>query len=581
MNRVPLIEAARGVRELDLLITNVNLINVFTCEIYPADIGILGNRIASVIPSNNDPLSAKKTIDGSGKWASPGFVDTHLHIESTMVTPQKFSMGVLPFGTTTVVIDPHEIGNVMGKRGVRYMIEASENLPLRIYITIPSCVPAVPGKETAGATFEADDVIDMLTWPRVIGVAEVMDYEGLVQGSLKMVGIVQAGLDAGVVIQGHAPMLTGRSLNAYLAAGIQSDHEIKGLDECHEKLRLGMLPLIKYSSFGNQVPLVAPLLKANPYMEVALCTDDIEPADLLVNGHLNRVVREMIAHGIDPARAIRFGTLNGAKHYGLRDLGAIAPGYLADIVLLDRLFDVQVSDVIVDGKIIFKDQKLVDENFKPDTNPPLENTVSLHVLTEETFHLNPPVRDGFVEARILEIEPSRLTHFDLTRLPVKDREITPESLHNDLTLVSVIPRHGQTHRPSIALVKGLDLKYGAIATTIAHDSHNLIVAGRNSKDMLFAAKTLENWGGGLIAVRDGNVLYGIPLPIAGLMATESIPELAVKIQKFNSVVREMGISGRNPALAISSLALPVVPKARLTDLGLIDVETQELLPLFV
>ena len=260
---------------------------------------------------------AKQRVDGTGKWAIPGFVDTHIHIESTMVTPANYAAAVLPFGTTTSIIDPHEIGNVLGEEGVRLMVDGSEGLPLRVYTCVPSCVPAVPGTETAGADFGPEEVAEMLRWPRVIGVAEVMDYMGVVKGSPKMVGIIEAGLAANGTIQGHSPLLMGRDLNAYVAAGIENDHELRQGDEGLEKLRLGILPLLKVSSYGNHIPNILPTLKQAPWLDIALCTDDIEPADLLANGHMDRVVREVIAHGIEPARAIRWATLNGARHYRL------------------------------------------------------------------------------------------------------------------------------------------------------------------------------------------------------------------------------------------------------------------------
>jgi len=267
--RTELIEAARGERALDLAVLNARLVNVFTCEVYPADVGVYRDRIAVVGPAGAYQLQAARTIDAAGRWMTPGFVDTHLHIESTMVTPPAYAAGVLPRGTTTSVIDPHEIGNVLGRAGVRYMIDSSADLPLHVLICVPSCVPAVEGAETAGAAFRAHDVAEMLTWPRVIGIAEVMDYQGVVQGDERMLGIVQAGLDAQAHIQGHSPLLRGRACNAYLAAGIQDDHELRAGDEGLEKLRLGMLPLLKVSSHGNHVPNILPALLEAPHLDIA------------------------------------------------------------------------------------------------------------------------------------------------------------------------------------------------------------------------------------------------------------------------------------------------------------------------
>ena len=580
--RTKLIQAARGDHPLDLAIKNVNLVNVFTCEIYPADIGILGDRIAIVGMAGQYDLQANKVIDGTGKWATPGFVDTHVHIESTMVTPANYAAAVLPFGTTASIIDPHEIGNVLGMAGMRFMLEGSEGLPLRVYLSISSCVPAVPGKETAGADFGPAEVAEMLTWPRTIAVAEVMDYMGVVNGSPKMVGIIQAGVDAGATIQGHSPLLRGRDINAYIAAGIHNDHELRQGDEGLEKLRLGLLPLLKVSSMGNHVPNILPQLKQVPLLDIALCTDDIEPADLLKNGHMDRVIREMIAHDIDPAVAIRWATYNGARHYGLRDQGAIAPGYLADIVLLSSLEEVTASEVFVGGEQVVEAGKLAVSIAEPRTTMPIENSVHLQPLSETDFQLKAPAgTKESVRANVIVLEHSRLTHLETVEVPIHEG-LVDLSEAEDICYLSVIPRHGQTHSPSLALLKGLGLKRGAMAGTIAHDSHNLIVAGHTPADMLLATQALQHCGGGLILVDDGKVVDKVELPLAGLMSLKAVDELAVDTERFTQSAIDLGVKARTPALAISGLALTVIPEVRISDLGaILDVDSQEFLPVFV
>lgn len=582
MDRTQLIEAARGDRPLDVAILNVNLVNVFTCEIYPADIGLLGDRIAVVGPAGAYRLEAKEIIDGRGKWATPGFVDTHLHIESSMVTPANYAAAVLPFGTTTSIIDPHEIGNVLGMDGVRYMVEGSEGLPLRVYITVSSCVPAVPGKETAGADFGPAEVAHMLTWPRVIGVAEVMDYMGVVNGSPKMVGIIQAGLDSGGTIQGHSPLLLGRPVNAYIAAGIENDHELRQGDEGLEKLRLGLLPLLKVSTFGNHVPNILPTLKKAPFLDIALCTDDIEPADLLANGHMDRVIREMLAHDIPPAVAIRWATYNGARHYRLRDHGAIAPGYLADIVLLSSLTEVKTSEVFVGGQMVVKEGQLMAPISEPPTTIKIENSVRLaRPLTVADFTLKPPIQHGQIKLNLMVLEPSRLTALETVSVEVKQGQIDLAALGEDVCYISIAPRHGQTHPPVLALLKGLGLRRGVLASTIAHDSHNIIITGHQPEDMLLAAQELAACGGGIVAVDQGQVLAKVELPLAGLMSFKPAAELAVEMTRINEVVQSLGIDHRARALATTGLALTVIPRVRLSDLvGLLDVETQEPIPVF-
>jgi adenine deaminase len=582
MTRIELIEAARGDRPLDTVIKNVNLINVFTCEIYPADIGIYGDRVALVGPANVFDLQAKKVIDGTGKWASPGFVDSHLHIESTMVTPANYAAAVLPFGTTTSIIDPHEIANVMGMEGVRYMVEASEGLPLRVYISIPTCVPSVPGKETSGADFGADKIAEMLTWPRVIAEAEVMDYMGVVKGSPRMTAIVQAGLDANVTIQGHSPLLMGRDLNAYAAAGIDNDHELRRGNEGLEKLRLGILPLLKLGSFGNHIKNILPTIKEVPFLEIALCTDDVHPGDIIEHGHMNRVIKEVISHGIDPARAFRYATLVGARNYALKDHGAIAPGYLADIVLLTDLEDVVVSDVFVNGKQVSKNGKLIISIPEPKVSIKSTNSVQLHTpLTLDMFTLKAPIKEGEVDVNTIVYEPSRLTHLDVLTIPVVDYQLQLDALDTDMCFITVVPRHGQKHSPQTVVLKGLEWRRGTMAMTIAHDSHNLIVAGHDPSDMLLAARELEKCGGGVAFVDKGKVLGKVELPLAGLMSSKPVSDLAVEIAALDEIARRLGVEAPSPALAIVGLALVVAPRIRVSDLvGLFDTLEQIAVPIF-
>ncbi len=580
-DRTELIEAARGARPLDIAIKNVALVNVFTCEIYPADIGIYGQRIAVVGPAGRYDLQAREVIDGAGKWACPGFVDTHLHIESTMVTPANYAAAVLPFGTTTSIIDPHEIANVLGMEGVRWMVEGSEGLPLRVYIAVSSCVPAVPGKESAGADFGPAQVAEMLTWPRVIAVAEVMDYMGVVAGSPKMVGIIQEGLKAGVLIQGHAPLLGGRELNAYLAAGVDNDHELRLGEEGLEKLRLGVLPLLKVSSFGNYARAIVPALKQAPFLDIALCTDDIEPADLLENGHMDRVVREMLWHGIEPARAIRWATLNGARHYRLRDHGAIAPGYLADIVLLDSLQEVRASEVFVGGQLVVAQGKLLTPIPQPPTSLPIANSVHLQPLVSDDFRLAAPIANGPIGLHLMVLEPTRLTTLAKVEADVTDSRIDLAALGEDICTLAVVPRHGQSRPPALAPLRGLHLRQGALASSIAHDSHNIIVAGHRAEDMLLAVQELERCGGGIVAVDGGKVLAKVELPVAGLMSLKPVTDLAVEMAALNRTVAALGIDHRARALSTSGLALTVIPEVRISDLlGLFDVQTQQAIPVF-
>jgi adenine deaminase len=583
--RRTLVEAARGDRALDLVIRGGTLANVFTGELYPADVGISGDRIAVVDREAQFGLEGTYVLDARGLTICPGLIDTHVHIESTMVTPPSYARAVLPLGTTTVVIDPHEIANVMGKAGVEYMLRASEGLPLRVYLTIPSSVPAVPSIETAGATFEAADVAEMLAWPRVVGVAEMMDYPGVVRQSERMAGIAAAGLAAGKNLEGHAPLLTGRELNAYLAAGVDSDHETREWPEMVEKLRLGMWVYGRENTFRHGIGDLAHALATVPgAVNVAMCTDDIDPDDLLRNGHLDRGLRGLIAAGVDPVLALRYATLNGAVRYGLRDLGAIAPGKLADVVLVPSLAEFRPTRVLVGGRIVVEDGRLSTPIDAP-VEPPLDNSVRIQPLSADDFRLTSPGTEGNVRVRVMAIDPRRTTSLAETMVRFERGRIQLP-LPDDLVLLSVIPRHGQAHRPSLALVQGLGLRRGAIATTIAHDSHNLIVAGRTPEEMLDAVQAVVAVGGGATLAADGQILATVRLPVAGLMSAESVESVAAEVRAFNAQARELGLGKESsvlvlsPVLAISSLALPVSPFVRLTDLGLVDTIRQEFVEIF-
>lgn len=580
-SRTALIEAARGDRQLHLAILNANLVNVFTCEVYPADVGIYNDRIAIVGQAGKYELSADRVIDATGLWLSPGFVDTHLHIESTMVTPPAYAAGVLPRGTTTSIIDPHEIGNVLGREGVRYMIDSSKDLPLNVFICIPSCVPAVEGVETAGAVFNGEDVEAMLAWPRVIGVAEVMDFHGVVLGDNKMLSIIQAGLDANANIQGHSPLLRGRDCNAYIAAGVQNDHELRAGDEGLEKLRLGMLPLLKVSSHGNHVPNILPSLLEATHLDIGLCTDDVEPSDLLRNGHMDRVVREMLNHGVEPARAIRWATLIGAQHYELRDRGGVAPGYIADLLLLDSLEKISVRDVFVSGKQVVENGSMIVDIPMNVVAPPVGNSVRLNSFADTDLTPEPPVAEGQIEINVNHLLPSRLTELRRAKAIVQKNEIQLDSIDADACFVAVLPRHGQSHAPGLSILTGLGLREGAIASTVAHDSHNLLVVGRTAKDMAMAARHLTELKGGICIAVNGSIEAAVPLPIAGLMSDLSVFEVAQEMDTLNQWAMRLGITHMARGLATTGLALTVIPETSASDLiGLMDVNTQQPIPIF-
>ncbi len=574
MSRAALIAAARGDAPLDLLIRGAKVVNVFTLEIREADIGILGNRIAVVDYDSAFNLSAATVIEADGLTAIPGLIDTHVHIESSLVTPAEFARGVLPFGTTSVVIDPHEICNVLGLEGFDYMLAASANLPLRVFLTVPSSVPAVPELESAGATFEAPEIAQMLKQPRVLGVAELMDYPGVIGQRPRTSAIVEAGLDSGKALEGHAPLLSGRDLAAYMAAGVYSDHECRSASEMLEKLRAGMWVYARENTFRHTVGFLAQALKILPHAwNAALCTDDTDPDDLLRHGHLNRGLRVLLEHGIDSAKAVRIATLNAATRFGLTDLGAIASGKLADMVLLENLTDLRPKIVIADGKIVARDG-VITAKLPPVVPAPKQNTVQIGKITTSDFIPKQTGLTGLAQVHILEIDPIRTTTLAHQELRF-EAGLLEFPLPADLLLLSVVPRHGQTHAPSLCLLRGLGLRHGALATTISHDSHNLMVVGSNPEDMLIAVQAVEAMHGGAVLVLNGQVLASLPLTIAGLMSDKHLFEVAAEVKAFNQVAREHGLGGASPMLSISSLALPVAPFYRLTDKGLVNTLTQE------
>ncbi|MEF3328732.1 adenine deaminase [Oceanobacillus oncorhynchi] len=583
-SRNQIVAAARGDIKMDLVIRNAQLVNVFTAEVYPADIGIKENRFSAIAAYENGkpsfPIEGEKEIDAKGKYAIPGLIDCHVHIESTMVTPDMFAREVLRHGTTTAVIDPHEIGNVLGKEGVEYMAAASRNLPVQFLLTIPSCVPAVPGVETAGAAFGPEDINELLDLPEAVGVAEVMDYVGVINQDDRMAGIVEAGLQKNKLNEGHLPRVSGKDLHAYLAAGVNTDHESRKSDEIIEKLRAGMLIYIRESSVSQFADIAAEAWKVLPYASnIAMCTDDVEPSDMLKNGQMSRVVRRCIEEGIPAPLAIRYASLNGAVRFGLRDQGAIASGYIASFSLVNSLDEMDINDVFVEGKQLVEEKHLT-ETLSSEVPPLTKNTVSIPVLTEEDFQITSPVQNGKVRINTMEMLPIGTTQKRTVELEAVNGVIS--SLPEDCLYVSVTGRHGQGRKPFVGIFKNAGLKEGAYATTIAHDSHNLVVVGKNTKDMLLAAKQLEASGGGLCLVSNQEVKAQVNLPIAGLMAAEPVEELAPKIDSFNQTADSMGVKvgRRSPSMALSSLTLTVIPEVRITDLGLLDVATQKMIPLF-
>lgn len=584
-DRSQIVAAARGDVPADVVVRRAQLVNVFTAEMYQADIGMKNGRFASIAPyTNGTPafdIKGTKEIDAKNRYAMPGFFDAHVHIESTMVTPDMFARAVLSRGTTTVVIDPHELANVAGREGVQYMVEASRDLPVRILTTVPSCVPAVPGLEEGGASFSAQDISDLLDLPDTVGIAEIMDFPGVIGQNPRMKNIVETGLAKQVQNEGHAPRVTGRSLQAYLAAGVNSDHEGRSGAEILEKLRNGMMIYIRESSVSKFVDVAAQAWDVVPHAtNIAMCTDDVEPFDMWQNGQMNRVIRRAVEEEIPVPLAVRFATLGGACRFGKRDLGAIAPGYEADLVLVDDIGSMHVSDVFVAGEQQVANGEIITDVPSPSTTSSFTDTVRLPPLSEADFQIHVPANLDKITLTTIEVVDSGLTKQGSVDVDVCDGVVS--ALPPDHVFVSITGRHGQNRKPFVGVLKNAGLKHGAYGTTVAHDSHNLIIAGTNAADMLLVARTLSQRGGGLCLAQDGEVADMVDLPIGGLMAAEPIEELGPKVKHFNETAANMGVKvgQRSPAMALSSLALTVTPEIRISDQGLVDVAKQTFLSLY-
>ena len=582
MSYEEMVRTALGDAPFDLLLKNVKLVNVYTREIYDTNIGIHDRIISYVGGSHN--FKSKDTFDANGMYAIPGLIDSHLHIESSMVTPPRFAEAVLPHGTTTVAVDPHEIGNVLGKAGVRMMLDTSEDLPLKIFVLAPTCVPAVMNADTAGAEIDAADVSEMLGWDRVIGLAEVMDYYGVITLDKRMTSIVKTGRESNVVIDGHCMGLSEEETNAYASTGIEANHEYFPIDTEHDykadfeivrrEMRLGMFAkLRKFSLTPGLVRLLATLPSKQNLLFV---TDDVMPDDLIRDGHLDDVVRTAIQGGFDPIDAVRSATCFPAKHLRLFDRGAIAPGKLADILLLKDLNEFNVSVVFANGRMTAKNGKLVNEiNLRrfPDV---AKKTVKLEKMTHDTFRVHVKQEHGTIRVRVITLQPGFLSSFE-----ERDAIVTSHIAQTNYATVAVLERHGRTKNKAIGFIDKFGLDQGAIASTVSHDSHNLIVIGMNAIDMAVAANALIECQGGLAAASGGEVLTKVELPVAGLMSEEQTETVARKLSNFRRTEEKLGLTDRGAMLLIVTIALPVISHARITDKGLFDVDKQEIVPLVV
>lgn len=584
-----LVEAALGKRTCDLVIVNAKIVNVFTGEIYKGDVGIYNGFIAHIQcdpdkkNENEKRLVGNNYCDAKGRYLIPGFIDAHAHIESTMMTPRNLAQAVIPCGTTTMVADPHEIANVCGIEGVMYMHECSKNLPMRQLILIPSCVPAVPGLENSGAVFSEYEIRSLLNLHRVIGLAEVMDFVGVINNDDRMYNIINAVDERNMFIEGHAPNLSGRELSAYLCAGPNSDHESTTSNEAREKIRAGMFVDARESSITKNVEAILNGVKDFRYFDnLTLCTDDREPEDIINIGHMNDVVRKAIKCGMHPIDAIRSATINVAREIGLKQLGALAPGYVADMVLVDSLEELIPFAVFFEGKLIAKNGKLIEDLENKIFELEEKNTVYVHDLNVSDFVIKAPIQEGTITTRVIKYLDfnSADTEFVIEKLNVKNGCVDI-STDNDLKYAVVINRHQGHNEIGYGIVRNFGTKYGAVASTVSHDCHNLTIVYDTPENGYAAAKKIMETGGGLSCAADGVIKGSLALPIAGLMSKKTCVELAEESTNMKNALRNIGLTqSENPLLRIATLALPVIPKAKMTDLGIVDVLDQKIVPMF-
>ncbi|MGW8221962.1 MAG: adenine deaminase [Syntrophobacteria bacterium] len=562
------LEAARGDRPVDLLFRGGKVVNVFTGEMSSTSVAVFDGLIVGL-----GERQAKEVVELNGEILSPGFIDGHLHLESTLLIPAEFARGVLPHGTTTVVADPHEIANVAGIAGVQFMLEASEDIGLEVFYMAPSCVPATH-LETAGAYLNGNDVENLAQHPRVLGLAEVMNFPGVIMGDQAILDKLERFMDK--IIDGHSPGLSGAQLDAYLCGGIGSDHECTRLEEAREKLHKGMHIMLREGSQARDLEALAPLVTAKTQQRCMLVSDDCHPEDLLEQGHMNRVLKRAMELSIDPITAIQLASLNPARYFGLRTLGAIAPGYQADIVLLNSLQPLQIGRVYKRGKLVAEDGKCLLTK-KPVAEKVQLISMNLEDLNEEDVRLQ---AQGSEMRAIRAVPNTLITEEEIVTVSERQGQAVSDA-NRDLLKIVVIERHQGSGRKGFGFVRGLGLQKGALASTVAHDSHNLIVVGVSDSDMVVAVNTLRELGGGLVVVSDGEVRAQLPLPVAGLMSAASLEQVVAWKKEVNQAALELGATLEHPFMALSFLALPVIPKLKLTDQGLVDVESFTHVPLFV
>ncbi|MEY8386836.1 adenine deaminase [Oscillospiraceae bacterium 38-13] len=556
--RKHVIDVAAGREPADLVLKNASYMNVFTGDISTADIAVTEGLIAGI-----GSYFGKSERNCAGKIVLPGLMDAHIHLESSLVAPAEFAKAVLPHGTTTVVTDPHEIANVMGTNGIEYMLQATANLPVDVQFMLPSCVPATPLDES-GAVLEKKDLDRFYGHPRVRGLAEMMNFVGVLAGDEDILEKLAAAQLAGGRIDGHAPNLGGNNLNAYIAAGVCSDHECSNLQDAIAKLERGQYIMIREGTAARNLEALVPLLNEKYGGRCLLCTDDKHPGDLLEKGHIDGIIRQAVALGADPVAAVKAATINAARYFGLRDRGAVAPGYLADLAVIDGLQSFQVEAVYRQG-VLVAENGVAGAFQVPGVEPELvglaHHTFQVGDLTAEDFKNDGSLGVvGMVDGEIVTLDAGRARTADVTQ---------------DILRTAVVERHRGSGHIGVGFLQGYGLKSGAVATSISHDSHNIIVVGVSEEDCAAAANRIVELNGGIVVWNDGKPIAEVPLSIAGIMSDEPLAAVNEKLESAKAAAHALGVNpGIDPFMTLSFMALPVIPALRITTRGVFDVRKQ-------
>ena len=560
IKKLHIIDVAAGRKKADLVLKNATYVNVFSGELETCDIAVAEGLIVGL-----GSYEGHVETDMTGKVVCPGFIDAHIHLESSLVSPSEFVRAVIPHGTTTVITDPHEITNVMGTDGIDYMLSATEGLPMDTMFMIPSCVPASPLDE-AGADLDYRDIDSFFTHGRVLGLAEMMNFPGIINADSKTVAKIIASQAHHKKIDGHAPGLMDKELNAYIAAGVYSDHECADEADAMRKLRLGQFIMVREGTAARNLEALMPLIKSPKYFDRCMfCTDDKHPNDLLEKGHIDYICREAVRMGADPIQTVQVACLHAARYFLLNNRGAIAPGYLGDFVVIDNFSDFNILQVFKKGKLMF-DGKTVVPFPEPVIDPYLERKA------HDTFRVGQLSAEDFVERRprgIIGMVPGELVTEDRGYSDHIDTEW-------DILKIAVVERHKNTHHIGIGYLNGYGLKHGAVATSVSHDSHNIIVVGTNETDMAAAVNRVVQNHGGIVVIDDGQLKGEVALGVAGLMSDDTLENVNAALEQAKDAAFALGVNHDiDPFMTLSFMSLPVIPKLRLTTRGVIDVESQQ------